>query len=114
MSNTQTALTQKLNIIATALSQLADISTRFVEPSFSFAIHQSIILFTHVLFIMLINLFHFYFLQLFIFQESSGDTSNPPWCGQYRGTLDRSSGGPGAGNIVMSEIKAGEKLSELE
>ena len=38
MSNTQTALiTKKLNIIAKVLSQLAGI--RFVEPSFSFAIH---------------------------------------------------------------------------
>ena len=47
MSNTQTTLTQKLNIIAKVLSQLAGI--RFVEPSYSFAIHSSIILFIHVL-----------------------------------------------------------------
>lgn len=66
MSNTQTALTQKLNIIAKVLSQLAGI--RFVEPvepSLSFAIHSSIILFIHVLSIMLINLFH-----LFIFSST--------------------------------------------
>ena len=63
---------------------------------------------------MLINLISFLFSPTYHFQESSGDTSNSPFCGQYRNTLDRSSGGPGAGNIVMSEIKAGEKLSEIE
>ena len=62
---------------------------------------------------MLINLFHLNFLQLLLFQESSGDTSNSPFSSQYRSTLDRSGTGRGAGNIVMSGIKVGEKDKKL-
>ena len=59
---------------------------------------------------MMINLF----LQLFTFQESSGDQSISPFSSQsqYRSTLDRSSH-TGAGNNVVSEIKGGGNFWKL-
>ena len=66
----------------------------------------------HLFTVMMTNIF----LQLFTFQESSGDRSNSPFSShsQYRNTLDRSSHRPGAGNNVLSEIKGGGKLLETE
>ena len=107
MSNTQTTLTQKLNIIATAKVLLHFAGFHSFN---SFIIN---FLYIRVLStMMMINLF----LQLFTFQESSGDQSHSPFSSQsqYRSTLDRSSHRPGAGNNVMSEIKGGGKVLKTE